>query len=267
VKEMGWDIDTPPGGWDGESHRDGVSLKPLKSYGVYEMEFTNNRGEENLPKIAVVGVGGAGCNIVTAFHNSLCNMKTIAINTDKDSLHERTSADCKIYICKEVLKGEGAHGDVALGKTCAKIHIDEIKQAVAGSDFVFVVGGLGGGTGTGAMPVVIEAAQSQKIMTFAVAIEPFEFEGRTEVAKEGYQHIKGVCSGTVLLSNQKVAEMMPDLMPRQAFAAANRTIMRYIYESAGMLESIYMDEMKRPLDASDKMDREFTMEQLSSAES
>ena len=144
------------------------------------------------PRIAVVGVGGAGCNVVSQFYDSMCAVDTIAINTDKDALHN-TSADSKIYICKEVLKGEGARGDAVIGKKCADIHKDEIKAALAGHDFVFVIAGLGGGTGTGAASVVIEAAQSQGITTFAVAISPFSFEGsRKEVAKIGYSHIKSV---------------------------------------------------------------------------
>ena len=121
------------------------------------------------PRIAVVGVGGAGCNVVSAFSDSLCAVDTIAINTDKDGLHA-TDADTKIYICKEVLKGEGAHGDAVIGKKCADIHKEEIRQALSGHDVVFVIAGLGGGTGTGAASVVIDAARSQGILTFAVAI-------------------------------------------------------------------------------------------------
>ena len=154
------------------------------------------------PSIAVVGVGGAGCNVISEFFGSLCSVDTIAINTDKDSLHNRTQADKKIYICREVLKGEGAHGDATIGKKCADIHREEIREAIAGHDFVFVIAGLGGGTGTGAASVVIEAAQSQGIMTFAIAIAPFFFEGpKIETAKIGYAHIKNVCRNCILVEN------------------------------------------------------------------
>ena len=142
------------------------------------------------PSIAVVGVGGAGCNVISEFFGSLCSVDTIAINTDKDSLHNRTQADKKIYICREVLKGEGARGDATIGKKCADIHREEIREAIAGHDFVFVVAGLGGGTGTGAASVVIEAAQSQGIMTFAIAIAPFFFEGPKIEKMLGYTNLQ-----------------------------------------------------------------------------
>ena len=199
------------------------------------MAYMNTQEDANLPKIAVVGVGGAGCNVVSAFYGALCNMTTIAINTDKAALRERTQADEKIYICKEVLKGEGAKGDAALGKTCAEIHIDEIKQALAGHDFVFVVGAVGGGTGTGAMPVIIEASQSQGIDTFAIVIQPFSFEGRDEVSRIGLHHIRSVCPKVELVSNEKVLELMPNLTFNAAFAAVNMSILRKVTEVADMI--------------------------------
>ncbi len=198
------------------------------------------------PRIAVVGVGGAGCNVVSRFSESLCSVDTIAINTDKDALHN-TSADTKIYICKEVLKGEGARGDTVLGKKCADIHKEEIKAALAGHDFVFVVAGLGGGTGTGAASVVIEAAQSQNIMTFAIAISPFSFEGRRkDVAKTGYGHIKSVCPNTILVDNDLVLQRMPDLTMNSAFAEVNKSIMKYVMDCVKVVEETYINEMMKP---------------------
>lgn len=198
------------------------------------------------PRIAVVGVGGAGCNVVSQFYDSMCAVDTIAINTDKDALHN-TSADSKIYICKEVLKGEGARGDAVIGKKCADIHKDEIKAALAGHDFVFVISGLGGGTGTGAASVVIEAAQSQGITTFAVAISPFSFEGsRKEVATIGYSHIKSVCRNSILVENDLVCERMPDLNINRAFAEVNRSIMKHVMECVKIVENTFVEEMMKP---------------------
>ncbi|MBQ8178964.1 MAG: cell division protein FtsZ [Candidatus Methanomethylophilaceae archaeon] len=198
------------------------------------------------PRIAVVGVGGAGCNVVTGFFESMCSVDTIAINTDKDALHA-ASADEKIYICKEVLKGEGAHGDAALGKKCADIHKEEIRDALAGHDFVFVVAGLGGGTGTGAASVVIEAAQSQNILTFAVCIAPFSFEGsRVETARNGYAHIRAVCPHTVLVENDLVLEHMSDLTMNAAFNEVNRSIRKHVMDCVRMVEETYTDELMKP---------------------
>ena len=186
---------------------------------VYESEIRH--------KVAIVGVGGAGCNVVSALKGT-CSMDTIAINTDKDAL-KKASADVKLYICKGVLHGEGAAGQTAMGKKCAEIHIDEIKQALSGYEKVFVVAGLGGGTGTGAAPAVIEAAQSQNIMTFAIAIKPFFFEGsRVEVAKKGYGDIRKVCPLSIAIDNDMVVSKLSDMTMDEAFAEVNSAIMAHI---------------------------------------
>ena len=185
-------------------------------------------GIENRHKVAIVGVGGAGCNVVSEFYNAQCGMDTIAINTDKDGLHA-ASAGKKIYICKEVLHGEGAYGEAEIGRKCADIHIDEIRDALSGYDMVFVVSGLGGGTGTGATPIVVEAAQSQNIMTFAIAIKPFFFEGdRVAIAREGYNKIRAVCPMSTAIDNDMIVSRMADMTMNDAFVEVNKTIMRHI---------------------------------------
>lgn len=182
---------------------------------------------ENKHKVAIVGVGGAGCNFVSAF-TGRCDMDTIAINTDKAALHA-SAADRKIYICKGVvLHGEGAKGDTRLGMQCADIHIEEIKEALAGYEKAFIVAGVGGGTGTGATPVVIEAAQSQNVRTFAIAIKPFSFEGRSEVAKEGLGKIRMVCPRTTTFDNEMIISKMSDMTMDEAYAAVNNVIMAHI---------------------------------------
>ena len=176
------------------------------------------------PRIAVVGVGGAGCNVASSFVSECCPVDTIAINTDKEGLH-RTSADLKLYICKEVLHGEGTGGNAVIGKRCADIHKEEIRQALSGYDAVFVIGGLGGGTGTGAMPVVIDEAKAQGAMTFAIAISPFTLEGqRKTIAKEAWRHIAAMCESSILVDNDKVLDLMKNLTMDRAFAEVNRSI-------------------------------------------
>ncbi|MDR1954594.1 MAG: cell division protein FtsZ, partial [Candidatus Methanoplasma sp.] len=127
------------------------------------------------PRVAVIGLGGAGCNVVSGFYNALAPVDTIAINTDRKALDE-TAADKKIYICKAVTKGEGTRGDARLGNKCAKIHEDEIEKAIVGHDVVFLITGLGGGTGTGATSVVAEICNRNNMMTFTITINPFFFE-------------------------------------------------------------------------------------------
>ena len=182
----------------------------------------------NNKKVAIVGVGGAGCNVVSQFYKEQYGVDTIAINTDKDGLHA-ASAGKKIYICKEVLHGEGAYGETEIGKKCADIHIEEIREALSGYDVVFVVSGLGGGTGTGATPVVIEAAQSQNILTFAIAIKPFFFEGdRVAIAKEGYSKIRAVCPLATMIENDMIISKLADKTMDDAFSEVNRTIKGHI---------------------------------------
>lgn len=235
---------------------------------MHDMVYQSNTIEiAEEPRIAVVGVGGAGCNVISEFYGSLCSVDTIAINTDKEALHN-TSADSKIYICKEVLKGQGANGDAVLGKKCAEIHREEIREAVAGHDFVFVIAGLGGGTGTGAASVVIEAAQSQNIMTFAIAISPFFFEGaRVASAKTGYAHIKSICPNSCLVENDLVLKHMSDLTPAKAFTEVNRSIRKYVMDQVRMVEEIYQDEMdkSRDVDVQEVPETTFPIGQLMSA--
>ena len=180
------------------------------------------------PRVAVVGVGGAGCNIVSAFAGSGCPVDTIAINTDKDALH-RSTADTKIYICKAVLKGEGTRGDAELGRRCADIHREEIKDSLLGYDFVFVLAGLGGGTGSGALPTVIDAATVGGAEVYTIAVSPFSFEGsRKAVAKEAYQRVKAVCRNTMLLDNDLLMPLMDDLDMKAAFDKVNESVVNYI---------------------------------------
>jgi len=179
-------------------------------------------------KVAIVGVGGAGCNVINQLYGTECPVDTIAINTDKNDLHA-VNARQKIYICKEVLHGDGAKGDTKIGKKCADIHKEEIREALSKYKMVVVISGLGGGTGTGAAPVVIEAAQSQNILTFAIAIKPFCFEGnRVSVANEGYSHIKGICPHAMAVDNTSMIFKMSDMKLDDAFVAMNDAIISHV---------------------------------------
>lgn len=188
-------------------------------------------------RVAVVGVGGAGNRVITEMYDSMMPVHTIAINTDKDALHEGTRADQKVYICKEVLKGEGARGDALLGKRCADIHKAEIRDALRGFDYVFIVTGLGGGTGSGAAPVVIDAAASVGCTVFAIAIKPFSlFESkRVPVAIEAFNRIQSMCP-TISVENDLTLKVMPDLTVDKAFRTVNRSIMIHIDKWISIIE-------------------------------
>ena len=204
-------------------------------------------------RIAVVGVGGAGNRVITDMYNALAPVHTIAINTDKNALHLDTKADQKIYICKEVLKGEGTRGDATLGKRCAEIHRQEIKDALKGYDYVFVVAGLGGGTGSGAAPVIIDIAESLKCSVFAIMIKPFSFfeMNRVPVATESLSKIKTVCSSVTVIENDRVLEVLPDVRTEVALRIVNRSIMDFILNSMKQIDEETMNVLGNRPDKSD----------------
>jgi cell division protein FtsZ len=180
------------------------------------------------PRVAVVGIGGAGCNVLSSIYWADGSVDTIAINTDREAL-KTTDADKKLYICKEVMKGEGTNGDSFLGRRCAKIHKEEIESALSGYDAVFIVAGMGGGTGSGVAPVVADIAQRLNAMTFSVLINPFSFEtARMKVAREGIAQMKAVCRTVVTVENDLILKNMPDVPMNEAFRAVNSAISRFV---------------------------------------
>jgi cell division protein FtsZ len=199
------------------------------------------------PRIAVVGVGGAGCNVTSLFYESLCNVDTIAINTDKMAM-SAASADKKIYICKSVTNGEGTKGDNGLGRKCADAHKEEIENAMIGHDVVFIIAGLGGGTGTGAASVVADICNRLDIMTFVIAINPFSFESsRLGTARDGIRAIRAVCPGTFVIENDKILSIMPDATMDRAMRAVNGSVKDFVLRMADGIPGKVMAETEAML--------------------
>ena len=147
---------------------------------------------ETFAKIKVVGVGGGGNNAITRMVNDkIRGVEFIAINTDAQDLHY-AQAQTKIHIGKNITRGLGAGMDPDLGKQAAEESREEIQEVLKGADLVFVTCGLGGGTGTGASPVVADIARGLGALTIAVITKPFTFEGaqRTKLAEEGLVNLK-----------------------------------------------------------------------------
>lgn len=225
-----------------------------KSNALKDIDKVNHMvGQENgiavEPRIVVVGVGGAGCNVVSTFYETMCPIDTIAINTDKAALG-KTSADEKLYICKDVLHGEGARGEQIIGKRCADIHREEIRQALSGYNIVFVIGGLGKGTGSGAMPVVLDIAKAQGAITFAIAINPFSFEGVSRQASEAWGRITSICENSMRVENDKIITVMPNINIDRAFAFVNESIRASVMKSAdtvcGILSGVDQTKAQKP---------------------
>ena len=149
------------------------------------MSFQFN--EQQKASIKVIGVGGAGCNAVnTMIASHLENVDFIVANTDRQAL-ERNRSPIKVQLGDKVTKGLGAGANPEIGRTAAIEDIDRIKDTIEGSDMVFVAAGMGGGTGTGAAPIIAQAARSLGILTVGVVTKPFRFEGkvRSRLADEG----------------------------------------------------------------------------------
>ncbi len=178
-------------------------------------------------KIKVVGVGGAGGNALTRMHDFFPrSVELIAINTDIQDLQE-CNARKKIYIGRQITKGLGAGMNPELGKQAAEENHDEIAQALAGADMIFIAAGFGGGTGSGAAPVVAEIAQEMGILTVAIVTKPFSFEGsqRAQIAQEALVKLKDRVDTFITISNDKIFSVIDkDTSLRKAFEAIDEIL-------------------------------------------
>lgn len=178
-------------------------------------------------KIKVIGVGGAGGNALTRMHDFFPRgVELIAINTDIQDLQE-CNARKKIYIGRQITKGLGAGMNPELGKQAAEENRDEIAQALAGADMIFIAAGFGGGTGSGAAPVVAEIAQEMGILTVAIVTKPFSFEGsqRAQIAQDALIKLKDRVDTFITISNDKIFSVIDkDTSLRKAFEAIDEIL-------------------------------------------
>jgi len=165
------------------------------------------KSKENYPaKIKVIGVGGAGGNAVTRMADSFPrSIDLIVINTDIQDLNHAV-AKKKIHIGKALTRGLGTGMNPEIGQQAAEEDKAEIAEALKGADMVFIAAGFGGGTGTGATPIVAEVAKELGILTIAVITKPFGFEGskRTQIAQEGLTMVKDKVDTLITIPNDKI---------------------------------------------------------------
>jgi len=186
--------------------------------------------EEARAKILVVGVGGAGNNTATRLkEEGIEGAEIVAVNTDAQDL-VACKADRKVLIGYELTRGLGAGGDPRIGEEAAKEDIDKIKEVVEGADMVFVTCGLGGGTGTGAAPVIAEAARKSGALTIGVVTLPFSVEGRKRIenALEGLDKLKQVVDTCIVIPNDRLLEIVPDLPITAAFKVADEVLINAV---------------------------------------
>ncbi len=163
----------------------------------------------NPAKIKVIGLGGGGCNAVTRMvREQIQGVEFIGMNTDAQAL-SITEAPIRIQIGEKLTRGLGVGGDHVMGQKAAEESRDELKELLAGADMVFVTCGMGGGTGTGAAPVVAEIGKQTGALTIAVVTKPFTFEGkhRTEVAEDGIVRLLGKVDTLIIIPNDRLLDL------------------------------------------------------------
>ena len=192
----------------------------------------------NPARMKVIGVGGGGCNAVTRMvRDEIQGVEFYALNTDAQAL---MAVDCphKIQIGEKLTRGLGVGGDDGLGQRAAEESRDDIRDMVGGADMVFVTAGMGGGTGTGAAPIVAEAAKETGALVIGIVTRPFSFEGahRCLVAEEGANRLMQYCDTLIIVPNDRLLALcdtrtcvdnafkMADEVLRQAVAAIAQVI-------------------------------------------
>ncbi len=184
-----------------------------------------NQGRLPYPSIKVMGIGGAGNNAVNRMIElGIHGVEFIAVNTDVQVL-EGSKAPIKIQIGKRVTRGLGAGGDPRKGMEAAEESKDEIRAILEGTDMLFITAGFGGGTGTGASPVIAQLAKEKGILTVAIVTTPFFFEGKTRWlnAVEGLRNIRDKVDTLIRISNNKLLEE-PDVEIQKAFFMADEVL-------------------------------------------
>ena len=170
------------------------------------MAFGLETGPESVVSIKVVGVGGGGNNVVNRMVRSGAKgVDFIAINTDKQALNA-SSANYKIQIGEKLTGGKGAGSNPEVGRKAAEESRNQISKALEETDMVFITAGMGGGTGTGAAPIVAEIARELGVLTVGVVTKPFGFEGRRRMtaAEQGIEELRGKVDSLVIIPNERL---------------------------------------------------------------
>lgn len=177
-------------------------------------------------KIRVVGIGGGGCNTIERMTEvGIVGAETFAINTDAQDLLNAT-ADKKLLIGRQLTRGLGSGSDPLVGESAARESLEELSEALSDSDLLFITCGMGGGTGTGASPLIAEIGKGMKALTIGVVTIPFTVEGRKrmENALSGLANLKKKTDTVIVIPNDKILEIAPDLPVNAAFKVADEVL-------------------------------------------
>ncbi|MBI4199972.1 MAG: cell division protein FtsZ [Chloroflexi bacterium] len=192
-----------------------------------------NGGEVGAPKVGtatvrVIGVGGGGCNAVNRMYieNRIAGVEYLAVNTDAQHL-QKMAIPTKVRIGDKLTRGLGVGGNPEMGKEAAEESREDLYTAIRGSDMVFITGGMGGGTGTGAAPVMAEIAKETGALTVAVVTKPFSFEGarRHRQAEDGVQSLRNHVDSLVVIPNDRLLQLCKeDVTADDAFKLADEAL-------------------------------------------
>jgi cell division protein FtsZ len=170
---------------------------------------------ETFARLKVIGVGGSGCNALTRMiASNIHGVEFIAVNTDAQALHNNP-ATSKVHIGKQLTRGLGAGMNPDIGKQAAIDTKEEIQQSLRGADMVFIACGLGGGTGTGAAPVIADISRETGALTVAVVTRPFMFEGarRMAIAEQGLNELKDRVDSIIVIPNDRILSIIDRTTP------------------------------------------------------
>lgn len=185
---------------------------------------TNLVRAENFARIKVLGVGGGGCNAINRMiEEGIQGVEFVAINTDAQALLQ-SNAPVRVRIGEKLTKGLGSGGDPTIGGKAAEESQEELKELVDGSDMIFITAGLGGGTGTGAAPLLAGIAKNAGALTIGVVTKPFEFEGsrRMKVALSGLEELRKSVDTLIVIPNERLLQIVDRKAPVQtAFRVAD----------------------------------------------
>ena len=198
----------------------------------------DNMVQDQIAKIKVIGVGGGGCNAVNRMIDSgVTGVEFIVANTDLQVLNVSKAAT-KLQIGKNITNGLGAGANPEVGREAANESKQEIEEALKGADMVFVTCGMGGGTGTGAAPIVAEIAQSQGALTVGIVTKPFRFEGkkRMDQAEAGVEELKRHVDTLIVIPNDRLRDIIDKTTPMMAaFKEVDNVLMRGVQSISDLI--------------------------------
>jgi cell division protein FtsZ len=202
------------------------------------MRFTDDDSVDNGAYIKVIGVGGGGGNAInTMIASGLQGVEFIAANTDVQAL-ETAQADIRLQLGANLTRGLGAGANPEIGRKAAQEDRESIMKALEGADMVFITAGMGGGTGTGAAPVIASMAREKNILTVAVVTKPFTFEGRQRMkqAEAGILDLRDHVDTLIVIPNQRLLEVVDKRTPlREAFQVADDVLRQAVQSISDLI--------------------------------